>query len=105
MYLKVHSKGNQWFRDDNGTLVGQTADTYYNTYHSFKPLIIKLLDGSYVRPIYGRIVPNSDKFVPLCEGVNTKLCTGPFCKGFSNDPYICPKYKAGPTDGYYILVD
>ena len=27
MYVKVHKKGNQWFREDNGTLVGTEIAT------------------------------------------------------------------------------
>ena len=34
MYVRVHKKGNQWFREDNGTLVGteisKTTSYYKN---------------------------------------------------------------------------
>ena len=104
MYTKVHKKGDQWFRDD-GTLVGNTVDTYFYTYHGLKLPIIKALDGFYIRPVWGRVDQQTQKFVPLCEGMNTKLCTGPFCKAYSDNPIICPRYKGNNTEGYYILSD
>lgn len=105
MYVKLHREGNQWFRDDNGTLVGETVNTYFNTYYNFKTPIIKTPDWTYVRPVYGRINSKTGKFVALCEGKLTRLCVGRSCRGFSSDPLACPLHQKTPTDGYYIIVD
>jgi len=105
MYIKVHCKGTEWFRDDNGALVGEIADTYHNVYYSRKQPIIKTNVGNYIKPIYGRINPKSKEFVPLCEGERIHLCTGTFCKGFSENPYICPRHNKDSSVGYYILID
>ena len=113
MYVKISPRKtffrgeltDRWFRDDNETLVGELADTYYNIYYGRTQPIIKTPTGIYIKPFYGRILPYTKKFVPLCEGVNTHLCAGPICKEFLENPYICPRHKPDKSIGYYIWVD
>lgn len=102
MYVKVQKNGNQWLRDDNGTLVGTTAETYANLFFGGTTPIIESTDGTYIRPVYGRIDSKTKKFIPLCEGYKIKHCTGRFCKGFASP--ICSNHKSLKSDGYYIFI-
>lgn len=102
MYIKVQKRENQWFRADTGALVGKTAETYVNFYYGGVTPIIASTDGSYIRPLYGRIDSKTKKFIPLCEGNTVKLCGGKFCNGFGS--VLCAKRKSLKSDGYYIFI-
>ena len=97
MYLKVHSKRAQWFRDD-GTLVGEelkSTDRFYNHVHH----IIKTVDKKYVQVVFGYF-KDAKSFVPLC----LPYCSPDKCKMHKSD--ICWfKHNTDPTAGYYIFYD
>ena len=68
MYVKVHKKGNQWFRNDNGALVGTELSrktSYYKTLSEKvgKQIIIKDTNNEIKLIYYGYFYNN--KFTRL----------------------------------------
>lgn len=103
MYIRVRKVGNHWFRDDDGTIVGETARAYANIYFGGKTPIIKTKDGIYIKPHYGRIDSKTKNFLPLCEGRLLDICIGKSCSEHSSS--MCPRFKTHKSDGYYIFIN
>lgn len=61
MYVKVHEKDNQWFRDDNGALVGKTF------YTAGSEVLIDTKDKSSSIIAYYGYLNKDSSFVPLCK--------------------------------------
>ena len=105
MYIKVHKKGNRWFRDDNNTFIGKEI-----------PKGPKL---NALRALYGDhiiISKQKDEYLVIFHGYFDKkgnffhFCKKTVCKHCSNGVRIlsCPNsYADNPfkskTGGYYIL--
>ena len=73
MYVKVHNKGRQWFRDD-GTLVGIEVLTSHHISAS-KSTIIKDDHDRYFAIIRGKVNENGN-FIPSC---NSTICNDRIC--------------------------
>ena len=98
MYVKVHNKGNYWFRDDNGTIVGETVTT--NSYYRKVQHLIKTMDKRYILAMLGYL-NDFDDFVPLCLGPS---CYPPKCQMRYSD--ICyHSHSQRDSFGYYIISD
>lgn len=92
MYIKVHKKGNQWFRDDNGALVGNELKTN----GIYQTCIIKSDDNHFFKPILG-YVNQLGQFIPLCKAV----CVPTQCELHKTE--ICfYHHKDEATFGYHI---
>jgi len=79
MYVKVHKKENQWFRIDNGALVGTEiprTTSYYKAIakHIRKQILIKNTNNEFKIIYYGHFVNN--KFVRLdsSKKISDKTC-------------------------------
>lgn len=93
MYVRVHREGNQWFRDDNGALVGQTF------YTAKSEVLIDTKDKSSSIIAYYGYLDKDSSFVPLC-----KLQTCDYeclCKCKPECRYTT---KNIPSAGFYIPV-
>ena len=98
MYVKVHNVGNQWFRDDNGALVGKEVNVQMEHRNVF---ILDPVTGNIIIAIYGYLDKNNS-FNPLCSN---------FCYKES-EKKKCPVHKIidfcniypHENDGYYIVV-
>ena len=80
MYVRVHKKGNQWFREDNGTLVGteiSKTTSYYKKLISRigRPVIIIKNTRNEIKMIYYGYFYNN-KFTSLldCEKCLDTTC-------------------------------
>lgn len=95
MYVKVHEKDNQWFRDDNGALVGKTQiKTGGETGEAL--ILTDKRDG--IIATYGYLDKNH-VFVPLCKRQSCDYeC---LCQNLFNCRYTT---KGGKTAGLYIYV-
>ena len=79
MYVKVRKKCNQWFREDNGALVGAEIsqdEKYYKkiSKHIGKQILIKNTNNEVKTIYYGHFVNN--KFIKLDI---TKKCSDKTC--------------------------
>lgn len=98
MYIKVHRQGNQWFREDNGTLVGNeiedTNSIYRNQHH-----IINTDDNRYFIVVQG-YVNDLNQFIPLCKAT----CIPSDCKLHNTDTCFW-FHEKDTTTGSYIFSD
>ena len=103
MYIKVHTEGNQWFRDDNGDLVGENVFSlskdflffkYMNNIHSLAK------NNNRLYPIYEGYFDEKFNFIHFC---NSKTeCN--FCSR-SKRIMFCKKehtFQKNKTGGYYV---
>ena len=80
MYVRVHKKGNQWFRENNGTLVGteihKSTYLYKNLINRIgKPVIIIRNTNNEIKMIYYGYF-NNNEFIRLqaSENCSDKTC-------------------------------
>lgn len=96
MYVRVHKEGNQWFRDDNGALLGKEVNGLMSPYLKIRGENISIKKG-YL---------DNGFFIPVCT-INPKnckyRCMMRHC--FNHIDNICPSYhKKNPTFGYYANI-
>ena len=85
MYVKVHKKGNQWFRTDNGALVGTELDTRSRRY--------KYLAAQVGKQVIVKVSPCEDKMIYRGYFFNNKFI------------HLKPDEKCSDkTYGYYTFV-
>jgi len=80
MYVKVHKIGNQWFRTDNGTLVGTEIATNTRYYQKLvkrigKPIIIiRNTSNEFKQIYYGYFYNNKFTRLDISEKCSDKTC-------------------------------
>lgn len=79
MYVKVHKKGNQWFRADNGTLVGTEINRSTEYYKKIAKLIgnqiiIKYKNNDLKQIYYGYFYNNKFTRLDISEKCSDKTC-------------------------------
>ena len=78
MYTKVHKIGNQWFRDDNGTLIGTEVSPgplLENLKKIYGNKIILSITNGYLVLFYGYI--GNKSFYHFCTKKDCMFCTYP----------------------------
>ena len=97
MYVAIRKIGNQWFREDNRTLVGtevNNLDSFYR-YHN---IIIKTPEGRYLQTFMGYI-DNNNQFIPLCRG----SCIAQHCE-MHNTEICLNAHNIETTKGMYVML-
>ena len=79
MYVKVRKKANQWFRIDNGTLVGTEISRYSHYYKLLSQkvgnqIFIKNNNNETKTIYYGHFVNNKFVRLSICEKCSDKSC-------------------------------
>ncbi len=79
MYVKVHKKGNQWFRNDNGTLVGTEVDKSIPNYQKLSKLIgnqiiIKDKNNELKQLYYGYFYNGRFKRLDISQKCSSEIC-------------------------------
>ena len=97
MYVAVHKVGNQWFRTDDGALVG-TEVSNLDSFYRFHNIIIKTEEGRYLQTFMGYI-DNKNQFVPMCRG----SCMAQHCK-MHNSEICLYAHKIEPTRSMYVVL-
>ena len=103
MYLKVHKKENQWFRDDNGALLGNNINIKSKEFDHLKILLGD--DRLFVK--------TDDKILSVYHGyfredIFFRFCSSKKCSSCSpkTRTFFCPKAydkSKSETSGYYII--
>lgn len=98
MYIKVHKNGNQWFRDDNGALLGQDISEFAEcSYVQIKDTKVPILKG---------YLDEKGLFIPLCI-VTPTMCDYQCAlfDYFKKPPITCPSiHSEEPTLGLYANI-
>ena len=79
MYVKVHKEGNQWFRDDNGALVGTEIPGYTSCYKSIykhvgKQIVVENTKKEIKTIYYGYFHNNKFTRVKISQKYSDKTC-------------------------------
>ena len=103
MYVKVHKKENQWFRDDNGALIGNNIHTKSKDFDHLKILLgddrLFVKTDEKVLSVYHGYF-REDKFFRFCSSKNCGSCAVKIKTLFC--PRAYDKYKTDSA-GYYII--
>ena len=103
MYVKVHKTENQWFRDDNGALIGSDINVGSKTFNHLKILLgdnrmfVKTDDT--ILPIFHGYFRNN-MFFRFCTSKDCISCTAKTKTLFCSKIYDNAKKVSG---GYYII--
>ena len=97
MYVKVHKEGNQWFRDNNGTLLGEDCFGEIFTDYPY----VKINDTKV--HIFKGYLDENGLFIPFCP-VKPELCNNSCVlkHQINKASKICPfVHSENPTSGFY----
>ena len=90
MYVKVYKENNQWFREDNGALVGNDIPLILG--HAFT------CNDETIVPCYGYI-SGDGSFQKLCTGISCSFT----CLSECNPN--CRYTNKAESEGYYFISD
>ena len=79
MYVNVHKKGNQWFRSDNGTLVGTELNRHTEHYKKIaksigNQIIIRNKNNEIKQIYYGYFYNNKFTKLDISQKCSDKTC-------------------------------
>lgn len=113
MFVTVHKEGYQWFRDDNGALVGKNVahgKTFNRLNQRFNgerffwgdaKFFIKSKKDEYFAVYYGFFNQNGN-FIPFCTSSDCSKCIGP-ASLMARSPLYCRQIHKS-QGGYYIII-